>query len=485
MSDLLTLAEDSLPGARRGVHSGRIAWSVVPFVLSVMALNYSRLDAQSGFEVLHAFSEPAEGGAFPGTALLEVQPGVFYGAADGFNSLPGSTTLFALGNRGSFMVLNALLRKYGSGTQGIIQASDGNLYISNLLGSSRKSPSSILKSDLEGNVTIFIDRTQLQGGGPSALLDGGDGLLYGVASNGQGNADSGIFFSLTLAGTLTVLHTFSLAEGFPSGAPVKATDGNFYGDTSYGGGTYGAGTLYRTTPAGAYATLYSFTGAADGDLPAGGLIQSHDGYLYGVTSFGGNASGSGTIFKSTLNGAVTTIYSFSGPDGAQSFAPLVEATGGGVYGATSSGGTSGSGTVFGVTPAGVFSVIHSFDGGTDGSNVQAPLVQGSDGSLYGVATQGGSFNYGTAFRIDLSLPKPLPAINSFAPESGAAGSYVLLTGTNLVGPATVLFNGAPAKFASRGGHYVLAQVPAGATSGPISIATPNGTAISRRAFLVK
>ena len=47
------------------------------------------------------------------------------------------------------------------------------------------------------------------------------------------------------------------------------------------------------------------------------------------------------------------------------------------------------------------------------------------------------------------------------------------------------FNGTTAKFASRGGHYVLAQVPARAASGPISIAKPNGSATSRRAFLIQ
>jgi uncharacterized repeat protein (TIGR03803 family) len=482
-SYLRTLSEASRC-ARRVVKSERVAMRVLT-VVSVIALSYARLHAQSAFDVLHAFSEPAEGGAFPGTALLEIQPGVFYGAADGLATLPGSTTLFAVDNQGSFAVLNALARKYGSGTEGIIEASDGNLYISNLLGSSPKSPSSILKSDLQGNATIFVDWTQLEGGGPFALVEAGDGLLYGVTLNGEGSPSSGIIFSLTLAGTLTVLHTFSLAEGSPDGPPVKASDGNFYGETSYGGGTYGAGTLYRMTPSGALTTLYSFTGAADGDLPSGGLIQAHDGYLYGVTSFGGNSSDGGTIFKSTVNGSLTTLHSFSGPDGMQPFAALVEATDGGIYGATSSGGTSESGTVFRVTPEGVFTVIDSFDGGVEGSNVQAPLVQGSDGSLYGVALQGGPFDYGTAFRLNLNLPKPPPAISFFEPESGASGSYVMLTGTNLIGPTTVLFNGTPANFVSRGGHYILAQAPVGATSGPISISTPNGTAVSRCTFLVK
>src|SRR6188472_4623506 len=52
-----------------------------------------------------------------------------------------------------------------------------------------------------------------------------------------------------------------------------------------------------------------------------------------------------------------------------------------------------------------FTVLHSF-GGPDGETPAAPLVQGADGFLYGVAAHGGDFTVlppdggGTAFRMD-------------------------------------------------------------------------------------
>ena len=55
---------------------------------------------------------------------------------------------------------------------------------------------------------------------------------------------------------------------------------------------------------------------ADGTNPYGALVQGADGSLYGTTSTGGNTgvncwlTGCGTIFKITLDGTLTTLYSF-------------------------------------------------------------------------------------------------------------------------------------------------------------------------------
>jgi uncharacterized repeat protein (TIGR03803 family) len=58
-------------------------------------------------------------------------------------------------------------------------------------------------------------------------------------------------------------------------------------------------------PAQTFATLYRF-GGTDGAYPYAGLIQATNGGLYGTTYFGG-ANGSGTVFKITPSGTLTTI----------------------------------------------------------------------------------------------------------------------------------------------------------------------------------
>jgi hypothetical protein len=60
---------------------------------------------------------------------------------------------------------------------------------------------------------------------------------------------------------------------------------------------------------------------------------------------------------------------------------------------------------------------------------------------------------------------------------------VTITGTNLTGATAVMFNGVAATFKFQGGRLV-ATVPAGATTGPIAVATPVGTAISSTNFTV-
>jgi uncharacterized repeat protein (TIGR03803 family) len=106
------------------------------------------------------------------------------------------------------------------------------------------------------------------------------------------------------------------------------------------------------------------------------------------------------VFKITLAGTETVLYSFAGgTDGATPSAGLIQASDGNFYGTTSDGGVAGLGTMFEITPAGVETVLYSFAGGTDGANPYASVIQGSDGSIYGTTEYGGGGNdYGTVFK---------------------------------------------------------------------------------------
>src|SRR5208283_4562892 len=121
----------------------------------------------------------------------------------------------------------------------------------------------------------------------------------------------------------------------------------FYGTTSHGG-TNGDGTVFKISTNGALTSLYSFTGGNDGAYPYAGLVQGSDGSFYGTTDEGGTNGGGGTVFKISTNGAFTSLYSFSGSgnDGANPQAGLVQGSDGNFYGTTSGGGTNGWGTVF-------------------------------------------------------------------------------------------------------------------------------------------
>jgi uncharacterized protein (TIGR03437 family) len=64
------------------------------------------------------------------------------------------------------------------------------------------------------------------------------------------------------------------------------------------------------------------------------------------------------------------------------------------------------------------------------------------------------------------------------------GESVLILGNNLTGTTSVRFNGVPAEFTVENDSFIRATVPAGATTGTVSVVTPSGTLNSNPQFLV-
>ena len=75
-----------------------------------------------------------------------------------------------------------------------------------------------------------------------------------------------------------------------------------------------------------------------------------------------------------------------------------------------------------------------------------------------------------------------PTITSFTPSSGVPGTTVTIKGTNLLGATRVAFNGTNAEISSDAATQLKALVPAGATTGKITLTTPGGTATSANEF---
>ena len=304
--------------------------------------------------------------------------------------------------------------------------------------------SSAVIASVAQNFNSLFSFDYANGGRPylAGLVQGTDGNFYGTTTVGGANGPYGEIFKITPSGSLIVLHSFDgFGDGaYPTAGLVLATDGNFYGTTEVGGGASYSGTVFKMTPDGTLTTLHSFCSVpvqcVDGAQPDAALIQARNGNLYGTTQNGGtNGTGAGTVFKITRAGKLTTIYSFcSQPncaDGGYPNASLVQGSNGAFYGTTVS-------TVFKISAKGVLTTLHTFNG-NDGSLIISGLVQASDGNFYGTASAGNPKNDGTIFKI---TPKgAFTILHSFVGSDGITpeGGLVQASDGNLYG--TTLLGG--------------------------------------------
>ena len=297
---------------------------------------------------------------------------------------------------------------------------------------------------------------------PTLLQNLPDGTLLGYGNN----STNYFLMKSDLQGTVTSFYQFPAGEIVWSA--LYATDRNYYGVSSPRG-QYGY--VYRVTPSGTLTNLLTLP------VTYGPLLQGTDGNLYGATGAGG-ANNTGTIYKLTLSGQYTLLYSFTtGANRNPSW--LIEGSDGNLYGTTYGNGLAA--TLFQVTTSGQYTLIHTMAPAA----CACGLTLGSDGNIYGDASGGGPSGAGFIFAVEGGFPKPAPRALQFRPRQGAAGSTVRIWGYNLFN-AAVQFNGAAATTVSNGGsNYVLATVPTGATTGPITVTTPGGTSTTPASFVVK
>jgi uncharacterized repeat protein (TIGR03803 family) len=364
---------------------------------------------------------------------------------------------------------------------GLVQAANGNLY-GTTYGGGLTNHGTIFSIATNGLYSTLYEFTGGKDGAhPFApLIQGLDGELYGTTYGGGASAE-GTVFKISTNGQLTTLHSFSGGDdgAYPYSSLVQVEGGSLYGTASAGGGGYG--TIFRLTTNGTFTALYEFSDTNDGAYPYAGMILADDGNLYGTTVAGGgssSATGYGTVFQFTLGGTLTTLYRFSGGDGAYPYGRLAQGANGNLFGITS-GTAFGSGvaalsfgTVFEITYGGTFTALYSFAGGSDGANPYAGLFQGSDGNLYGTTT-GGATNSGNLF--SMTVGGVLTALEALNGGNGSEpyGSLMQAIDGNLYG--TTLYGGA-----SDGGsvfQYTITAPPFLITQPASQAATNHSTAV--------
>jgi uncharacterized repeat protein (TIGR03803 family) len=234
------------------------------------------------------------------------------------------------------------------------------------------------------------------------------GNLYGTAfgyfvvdEGGLGGYANGTIWELVHSGGSW---TFNVLYGFP-GPPDGANPnggvtfdraGNLYGTTVHGG-SQRWGSVFQLTPSGSgwsEQTLYSFPGNNQGTFPLAGLVANQAGDLYGATFI------DGWVFELTPSGGGWTysnLYQLSsGPT-----SDLTVDAQGSLYGTSYNGG-HGQGLVFKLSRMGgvwTFTDLYDFTGGSDGANPGGSVILDAGGNIYGTATEGGTFGYGTAWML--------------------------------------------------------------------------------------
>jgi hypothetical protein len=260
------------------------------------------------------------------------------------------------------------------------------------------------------------------------------------------------------------------------------------------------GLIAVTTPDGTATSAASFTVTAGpaitGFTPASGNIGTTvtitGANFTGTTdvSFGGVSASfvvnsSGQITATVPAGAVTGKILVTGPSGAGESAGFFTVTTAPVIsGFTPPSGPVGSSvtinganfvSVSGVAFNGVSAVSPVVN---SSAQITATVSAGASTGPISVTTASGTAQSASSF-----LVVSVPAITSFTPPSGSAGTVVTINGTGFNGATAVTFNSLnAASFSVSSATQIIATAPAGVATGPLRVTTPGGTATSAGSF---
>ncbi len=293
--------------------------------------------------------------------------------------------------------------------------------------------SNFFEYDIATNTVAKKATIELANGGASnnkGIVLAANGKIYGTSDSGGANGVGAIFEFDIINNAVTKKFDF---DYYPNGSrPVglmSASNGKLYGMTKEGG-LYAAGTIYEFDPSSStYAKKYDFTinYVHPEGRPWGRLMEAPNGKFYGS---GTPSTPGGSIFEFDLvAGTVSPKVYQTFENGHAIFGSLCLANNK-IYGLASQGGVNNAGVLFEYDFSnGAYTKKVEFGYASEGARPVAGLTQASNGKLYGVTSLGGANNYGVIFEVD-------PATNSFTKRADieiAMGNYIdagLLLGLN-------------------------------------------------------
>jgi hypothetical protein len=116
-----------------------------------------------------------------------------------------------------------------------------------------------------------------------------------------------------------------------------------------------------------------------------------------------------------------------------------------------------------------------------GATIAAFVPAGATTGLITLENPAGPAVSATVFTVTAA---PSPTITSFSPNFGLEGQRIIITGTHLEGATSVLFNGSLVPFNVFGSSTIFVTLPAGVSTGPITVVTPGGSFTTSNSFFV-
>jgi uncharacterized repeat protein (TIGR03803 family) len=251
-----------------------------------------------------------------------------------------------------------------------------------------------------GQLTTLATFTGANGENPyGTVISDAAGDLFGTTAHGGPGGEGTVFKIAKSTGALTTLATFTGANGAtPTGTLTIDGESDLFGTTA-NNGAGGDGTVFEIAKStGELTTLANFTGS-NGDSPERGVTIDAAGDLFGTT-FRGGADNDGTVFeivKST--GALITLATFTGANGAYPLSQLVGDAAGNLFGTTETGGADNDGTVFEIIKATAALITLATFTDANGEELDGSLAINSAGDLFGTTFFGGVNGDSTVFEL--------------------------------------------------------------------------------------
>ncbi len=455
-----------------------LLWVFVGCIAVMAAVDQVRAQSVTVSDLV-VFSTAAFGN--PTSTPAQGRDGSLYATIIGSNASPGQFFKFSSTGTTRLLYTPSVSSAYGT-ISGLTLGTDGNFYgvVESAAVSGGSQYGNLFKLTPKGTFTILhLFNGSTDGAFPlGAPIEATDGNLYG--STFGGTVGPSTIYKYTRAGQFSTIYVVPTAQGMWANSVLQGSDGNLY-ITCFEGGIQNNGTILKVSTSGRFLSYYAFTGGSNGSLPLGRLVSASDGSYYGTTYQGGGVgAGFGAAFRLTASGQLTVLHGFTN-QGRNSHYPvgLIQATDGYLYGVTTAGGQNGVGTLYRLSTSGAYTDLYNFSTSV-GNNVQG-LMQDTSGLLYGSANQGSTNGYGAMLSVNLGLGPFVRVIE----QSSSAGKTIEILGQGFTGTQSVTVNGlAASSFSVVNDTYLTAVVPTGATTGTVVVTTPTATLASNQNLII-